>query len=457
MVRFKVSLWFFAAAIPCQNVTCFQQQFAKAAHKGSHPNAPVARAAETIRPTIGGGWVRLPGMASFSASFTQHTRLHATPAGAANESKPRTGLAQILLDLALASPLWKLLLVPQARANIVKTAEANGIRWNQALAWIKEQDGPWKGDDAADLPDGVRYPAYYTREFHAYKNGNLSWDAAFEQELAGRAVGARNFPEAGEAGEEAFRGAFDAALEGLGADVPDGGTVVDLGCGTGTSTRRLARRWTNAGRVVGVDLSPYFVEVGRALLRIAPRGVREGGPWVTTIHADPRIELRVGDAAATGLENESVSVVNLSLVVHELPATVAMKVCDEAFRLLKPGGHLWISEMDFDSPAYAAQRENALLFSLLRSTEPYLDEYADNFALLRNHLAGKFSSVQIAAATGRHYSLVATKGGGDGGSDSMVEIGSEVIIDDQRFRPDGSYAVDDTHLKPWESKTSTSH
>lgn len=38
-------------------------------------------------------------------------------------SEPRSGFAQQLLNLALASPLWDYVLVPQARASIVKTAE----------------------------------------------------------------------------------------------------------------------------------------------------------------------------------------------------------------------------------------------------------------------------------------------------------------------------------------------
>ena len=63
-----------------------------------------------------------------------------------NKAKPRTGFAQTLLDLALNSPLWKLILVPEARKNIVKTAEANGIRWGESYNWIKTQHGPWNDD-----------------------------------------------------------------------------------------------------------------------------------------------------------------------------------------------------------------------------------------------------------------------------------------------------------------------
>jgi len=366
------------------------------------------------------------------------------------QAKPQTGIAQWLLDRALESPLWKLLLVPQAKATMTKTAEANGIPWMKAREWIQQADGPWKAtsdEKQGNVLSVEAYPEYYRREFHAYDNGNLSWKAAFEQEIASRAVGARNFPTYKEKGEDAFRGAFDYALTSLGANVPDQGIIVDLGCGTGASTRRLAARWTNAKHIIGMDLSPYFIEVGRKLLELQPKSFGEGGRWVTTILSDPRINLRVGNAADTALPDNFADVVNLQFILHELPLSATKKVCNEALRILKPGGQLWICEMDFDSPAYAAQRSNALLFSLLRSTEPYLDEYADGMAETREFLAQKFASVKTEAATGRHYALIATKS-----STMDTELQSPAVIEDRRFKADGSYAIEDTHLKLWESK-----
>ena len=104
--------------------------------------------------------------------------------------------------------------------------------------------------------------------------------------------------------------------------------------------------------------------------------------------------------------------------------------------------------MDFDSPAFAAQRSNPLLFSLIRSTEPFLDEYADGCAELRKYIASAYQDVKICAATGRHYALIATK------PYSSEDRASETrnSIDDRRFNADGSYAVADTHLKTWETK-----
>lgn len=269
-------------------------------------------------------------------------------------------------------------------------------------------------------------------------------NTAFEQEIASRAVGARNFPEFGEMGEEAFRGAFEEALISLGANCPKGGIIVDLGCGTGTGTRRLADRYRDCNKVVGLDFSPYFIDVGNKLLELAPRSIAEGGLWVTTIKPDPKITLKVGDATNTGMIECCADVVNVGLVVHELPLEAACSVCDEAFRLLKPGGQLWLYEMDFDSPGFSKQRSNPLLFSLIRSTEPWLDVYADNCDKLREHIYKRFSTVRVTAATGRHYALVATKG-----EKKNSEMQQNVI--DMRFNVDGSYSKGDTHLKTWES------
>ena len=256
-----------------------------------------------------------------------------------------------------------------------------------------------------------------------------------------------------------FRGAFDQALSKLGAGINDSNReeiiVVDFGCGTGTSTRRLAKQYPHATQLIGIDLSPYFIDVGQTLLKLAPSAidVADGNSnpqgWITDIDSDARIQLRQGDIADTQLQSNSVSVVNLTFLLHEMPLYAAKQVILEAHRILQPGGQIWICEMDFESPAYQAQRENALLFSLLRATEPYLDAYADGMPELMEHIADIFHDVKITAATGRHYALVAEKSKVDAAD---KDTRGRTTIEDFRFQEDGSYAVDDTHLKPWESK-----
>tara|TARA_R110002110_G_scaffold260260_3_gene476016 strand:+ start:38757 stop:39617 length:861 start_codon:yes stop_codon:yes gene_type:complete len=64
----------------------------------------------------------------------------------------------------------------------------------------------------------------------------------------------------------------DRMLEALGAaamnacDVRPGHTVLDIGCGSGTTTFEIARRVGSGGRVLGIDLSIPMLDVGRARL-----------------------------------------------------------------------------------------------------------------------------------------------------------------------------------------------
>ena len=128
-----------------------------------------------------------PSVVAFVSIKHQQRRRHNNNNNLNANASPRTGMAQQLLNIALQSPLWEYILVPQARASIVKTAEENGIPWVAAKEWLKNQDDtPWNNDDfyAAEKVKVIDYPEYYKQSFHAYSEGNLSYDAAFEQELA---------------------------------------------------------------------------------------------------------------------------------------------------------------------------------------------------------------------------------------------------------------------------------
>src|SRR5262249_33591861 len=74
-------------------------------------------------------------------------------------------------------------------------------------------------------------------------------------------------------GDERSRPFFD-LLGRVGAEAP--GVVVDLGCGPGTLTATLARRWPRPRRwpqaeVRGIDSSAEMIEVAQALPGAGPR------------------------------------------------------------------------------------------------------------------------------------------------------------------------------------------
>ena len=103
-------------------------------------------------------------------------------------------------------------------------------------------------------------------------------------------------------------------------------------------------------------LQRLHVQVGRrlgALGRARAAAGDAGGDWQWVNdwrgYTDARVELRLADIGATGLPSGSVDVVSLSLVIHELPPAATREVAAEALRLLKPGGQLWVTEMDFET------------------------------------------------------------------------------------------------------------
>ena len=243
-----------------------------------------------------------------------------------------------LMSALLKSPLYTNLLVPATRSMMITTAKENGVPWADAVTWIRGAVA-WELD-AQDAD--VDVPAYYRQPFHAYEPGNLCWEAAWEAEAASRAVGARNYPAFGADGEEAFRGAFDDGLVKAGARAPGRGeTVLDLGCSTGHATRRLAAKFPLCTSVVGVDLSPHMLAVARRL----PGLCKGENAWINAVGDDARVSYVCADAAALPLGDAAHDVVVLSFVVHELPPAATRDVVREAYRVLKPGGQLWVTEM----------------------------------------------------------------------------------------------------------------
>ena len=105
---------------------------------------------------------------------------------------------------------------------------------------------------------------------------------------------------------------------------PEGGSILELGAGTGRLTAGLAAR---GFRVVGVDLAANMLE--RASVRVA------------TLARDvaPRIELRQGDMTALGLGRTFDLVICPYFTLAHVPTGAAWRNTFEvAARHLKPGG-----------------------------------------------------------------------------------------------------------------------
>jgi ubiquinone/menaquinone biosynthesis C-methylase UbiE len=271
----------------------------------------------------------------------------------------------------------------QARKMMIQRAEKIGVPWRQQVQQLQMHD--WDSEMAQVQNTQLSYPDYYLQSFHAYDEGDLCWDAAFEVEVAAQAVHAGIWPEAGVQGDSKLRQSYHNIIKEKIAIQPQ--DILDLGCSVGMSTFALQELYPSA-RITGLDLSPYFLAVANYNSR----------------QRQSKINWRHARAESTGLPDASFDLVSTFLVFHELPQEVAQQILREVRRLLRPGGYFSLMDMNPKSEAYA--KMPPYILTLLKSTEPYMDEY---FALdIEQELVkAGFNSPTITPNSPRHRTVVA--------------------------------------------------
>jgi demethylmenaquinone methyltransferase/2-methoxy-6-polyprenyl-1,4-benzoquinol methylase len=113
------------------------------------------------------------------------------------------------------------------------------------------------------------------------------------------------------------------------AGIPAGSQVLDIGCGTAELSLLLADLVGPQGRVVGVDLSPGMLEVGRR--KVARSSLA------------PRIELLPGDALALPFEDQRFDAAASAFVMRNV--SDLDRALREAARVVRPGGRVAIMEL----------------------------------------------------------------------------------------------------------------
>lgn len=247
-------------------------------------------------------------------------------------------------------------------ARVHDLAAYGGFAWlergSQKMLWRAAKDAMESHSDEADLRLGAStldgasleldpdldLPAWYTDwDIHVQPGGVWSSSAAADvYELGAKLV------MQGDNDDYRFHRLF------LETAIPtrEYRRIVDLGCGFGKSTWLLKKAYPRA-EVIGIDFSA-------PCLRLAVRRANAQGL---------AIRFRQADAARTGLEAGTASLLTATMLIHELPLEELARLFEEAVRLLEPGGLLRILDFQFTGEPL---RDLAMREHGLRNNEPFM-------------------------------------------------------------------------------------
>jgi arsenite methyltransferase len=145
------------------------------------------------------------------------------------------------------------------------------------------------------------------------------------------------------------------------ASLKEGETVLDLGSGAGFDCFLAAEKVGARGRVIGVDMTPEMLDKAKT-------NARQGN--ITNV------EFRLGEIENLPAADSSVDVIISNCVINL--ASDKPRVFKEAFRVLKPGGRLMVSDIVLTRPLPPAIRESVSAYVGCISGASLKNDYLDS-------------------------------------------------------------------------------
>lgn len=247
------------------------------------------------------------------------------------------------------------ILTYKIQKQYIKSLEKKGIKFIQTSKYW--QDRKTKLSTLVDVIENkdIRYPKYFTKPIHAYENGHLNWEHAFHSKCHMQASAIMSIKDIVQDSTnttpiEAYEIYKDHIISNIEKTIinPNIQSIVDLGCGTGELTYKLAEKYKSC-EIYAVDLSPYYLSI--ALHNKIHENI--------TYHHD--------NIENVNITNNSQDVVTICYVFHEMTISAIKNTLRNAYRLLKYDGQIIIIDMNPETiPSYP---------SFIDFSEPHLKEY----------------------------------------------------------------------------------